>query len=67
MRTTKIRLTAINEERIGLRGAYLDIFFKNAVRLRKARNVGDEEVVNNFVLGTLNFCKEMGMLDFERI
>lgn len=61
---TKIKLTKINEDRIGWHGKMLDRYFNETLFLRKARNIGDEEIVNNYVLGQLNKCKEFGGIDF---
>ena len=64
---TKIRITNINENVIGWHGQFLDKYFKETLMLRYARNIDDEEVVNNYVLGQLNKCKEFGGIDFIKI
>lgn len=61
MRTTKVRLTAIycNEPK--------EWFFGTILLLRKIRNVGDVEVVNNYQLGRMNEAKRFVQIDFEKI
>lgn len=44
----RIRITAIRDF-----GRNQDLYCKNSLLLRTARKVGDEEVVNNFVIGRL--------------
>ena len=65
--TTKIRLTKVDEKRIGWSGANLERFMATTLWLRTARKAGDEEVVNNFMLSALNYAKGLGMIDFEKI
>ena len=64
---TKIKITKIDENIIGWHGPFLDRYFNETLFLRTARNVGDEEVVNNYVLGQLNKCKNFGGIDFIKI
>ena len=64
MAKTKIKLTEINENKIGWHGPMLERYFNDTLFLRTARKVGDEEVVNNYVLGQLNKCKEFGGINF---
>ena len=45
----------------------LERWFNEVLLLRHARNVGDEEVVNNYVLGQLNKYKEYNMINFIKI
>lgn len=61
MRTTKVKLTAIynNEPK--------DWFFGKYLLLRKIRNIGDIEVVNNYQLGKMNEAKRNGEIDFEKV
>jgi hypothetical protein len=44
----RIRITSIRDF-----GRNQDLYCKNCLLLRTARRVGDEEVVNNFVVGRL--------------
>lgn len=44
----KIRITSISDF-----GRNQDLYCKSCLLLRTARRVGDEEVVNNFVVGRL--------------
>ena len=64
MAKTKIKLTEINTQKIG---SMLERWFNEVLLLRHARNVGDEEVVNNYVLGQLNKYKEYNMINFVKI
>jgi len=64
---TKIKITEINENIIGWHGDMLNRYFNETLMLRHARNVGDEETVNNYVLGQLNKCKEFGGINFKKI
>ncbi len=64
---TKIKITYINEDRIGWHYDMLKRYFNETLCLRTARKVGDEEVVNNYVLGQLNKCKAFGGIDFIKI
>lgn len=61
MRTTKVRLTALNCNEP------TEWFFGTILRLRKIRKVGDVEVVNNYQLGRMNESKRFGQIDFEKI
>ena len=67
MAKTKIKLIEINPKKIGWEGPMLDRWFNEILLLRHARNVGDEEVVNNYVLGQLNKYKEYNMINFIKI
>ena len=67
MAKTKIKLTEINIQKIGWKGSMLERWFDEVLLLRYARNVGDEEVVNNYVLGQLNKYKEYNMINFVKI
>lgn len=67
MAKTKIKLTEINTQKIGWTGSMLERWFNEVLLLRHARNVGDEEVVNNYVLGQLNKYKEYNMINFVKI
>lgn len=64
MRTTRIRLTEVNTT---WKGGYLEMYMKSTLGLRTARKVGDEENVNNYVLGQLNRHKETGEINFVRV
>ncbi len=64
---TKIKLTSINKTLLDYPESYLEHYFKNTLLLRYIRKVGDEEVVNNYVLGQLNRAKENRLIDFEKI
>ena len=44
-----------------------DRYMNETLLLRKARKVGDEENVNNYVLGQLNRHKEFGEIDFVKV
>lgn len=66
-RTTRIKITAIDTTKIGWQGEYLERFFEKVLKLRTARRVGDEESVNNYVLGQLNICKSYGGIDFIKV
>ena len=61
MRTTRIRITAIESD-IPAK-MYLQYF----LRLRKCEKVGDEETVNNYQLGLLNESKRNGQIDFIKV
>ena len=61
MKTTKVRLTAINNSNPK------EWFFGSYLMLRKIRNVGDVEVVNNYQLGKMNEAKRNGSIDFEKV
>lgn len=67
MNKTRIRLTKINNDKLGWNSLYINHYLSKTLLLRYARAVGDEEVVNNFVLGQLNRAKENGLIDFEKI
>ena len=61
---TRIRLTAI---KVDWKGQMLERYLDQTCFLRTARKVGDEEVVNNFVLGRLNDQKSKVCIDFEKV
>ena len=67
MAKTKIKLTKVDEIRIGWHGAMLERYMNETLALRSARKVGDEEVVNNYQLGQLNRAKSYGGIDFVKI
>lgn len=64
MRKTKIRITGIF---INWQGQMRNRYMNETLFLRTARKVGDEEVVNNFVLGTLKRHQELGEITFEKV
>lgn len=66
-RTTRIKITAIDATKIGWRGEYLERFFEKVLKLRTARRIGDEESVNNYVLGQLNVCRSYCGIDFIKV
>lgn len=59
---TKIRIVEIENH-----GRCHDMWCDRILWLRKARQVGDEEVVNNTVLGKLKEAQNQGHLQFEII
>ena len=67
MAKTRIRITEVNENRIGWHGKMLDRYMNETLFLRTARKVGDEEVVNNFQLGQLNRAKAYGGIIFVKV
>lgn len=61
---TRIRLTGIFTDWQGkMRERYMD----ETMLLRTARKVGDEENVNNYVLGILKRHQDMGQISFENV
>jgi len=58
--TVKIEITAINSGAIPK-----DIFMSKFMMLRTAKNVGDTETVNMYVLGKLRQAKLQGTIDFK--
>ncbi len=61
---TRIRITGIFTDWQGrMRDRYMD----ETLLLRSARKVGDEENVNNYVLGILNRAQESGQISFEKV
>ena len=61
---TRIRITGIYTSWQGrMRDRYMD----ETLMLRIARKVGDEENVNNYVLGQLNRHKAFREIDFEKV
>lgn len=61
---TKIRITGIKTH---WQGKMRDRFMNETLFLRTARNAGDEEVVNNFVLGQLRKHQQSGEITFEEL
>ena len=61
---TRIRITSINTD---WKGQMLDRYMNETLFLRTARKVGDEENVNNFVLGQLKRHQEFGEITFEKV
>lgn len=61
---TKIRITGIKTH---WQGKMRDRFMNETLFLRTARNVGDEETVNNFVLGQLRKHQQSGEITFEEL
>lgn len=61
---TKIRITVIKTH---WQGKMRDRFMNETLFLRTARNVGDEETVNNFVLGQLRKHQQSGEITFEEL
>ncbi len=61
---TRIRITAINTS---WRGAMRERYMNETLLLRTARNVGDEENVNNYVLGQLNRYMDFWEIDFVKV
>lgn len=61
---TRIRLTAINTS---LQGKMRERYMDEILLLRRARKVGDEEIVNNYVLGQLNRHQETGEISFIKL
>ena len=64
MAKTRIRLTAINTN---WKGAMRERFMNETLMLRSAREIGDEEIVNNYVLGQLNRHQETGEIQFIKV
>lgn len=62
--STRIRITAIHTD---WKGKMLERYMNETLLLRHARNVGDEENVNNYVLGQLNKHQESGEIEFEKV
>jgi len=67
MAKTKVKLISINKTLLNYPESYLDHYFNYTLFLRNIRKVGDEEVVNNYVLGLLNNAKELGLIDFIKL
>lgn len=61
---TRIRITGIFTD---WQGRQRDRWMDETLLLRYARKVGDEENVNNFVLGTLKRHQEYGEITFEKV
>lgn len=59
---TRIKIVEIENH-----GRFHDMWCDRILWLRKARRVGDEEVVNNTVLGKLKEAQNQGHLQFEII
>ena len=64
MNKTKIRITSL---KTSWQGRMRERFMNETLFLRTARNVGDEEVVNNFVLGQLRKHQQYGEITFDEI
>lgn len=64
MNKTRIRITGIHTS---WQGKMRDRFMNETLFLRTARNIGDEEVVNNFVLGQLRNHQQSGEITFEEL
>lgn len=62
--STRIKITAI---RTGWKGKMLERYMNETLLLRHARNVGDEENVNNYVLGQLNKHQAFREIEFEKV
>lgn len=62
MRTTKVRLTALN-----YKGIPTEMYLRRFLLLRTISKVGDTETVNNYQLGLLNEAKSYGQIDYEKI
>lgn len=56
---TQIEITMIQNH-----GRVHELWCKTVLMLRHARNVGDKETVNNYVLSKLRENKEFGEIDF---
>ena len=63
-KTTKIRITGIFTD---WQGKMRERFMNETLFLRTARKVGDEETVNNFVLGQLRRHQEYGEITFDEL
>lgn len=63
-RTTKIRITGIFTH---WQGKMRERFMNETLFLRTARKEGDEEVVNNFVLGQLRKHQQSGEISFDEL
>lgn len=63
-KTTKIRITGIFTS---WKGQMRERYMNETLFLRKARKVGDEETVNNFVLGQLRRHQEYGEITFDEL
>lgn len=61
---TRIRITSI---KTNWQGKMRERFMNETLFLRTARKEGDEEVVNNFVLGQLRKHQQYGEISFEEI
>lgn len=61
---TRIRITGIKTH---WQGKMRERFMNETLFLRTARKEGDEEVVNNFVLGLLRKHQQYGEITFEEI
>ena len=61
---TRVRITGIHTS---WQGRMRDRFMDETLLLRTARKVGDEENVNNYVLGVLKRYQDLGEISFERV
>ncbi len=59
MSKTRIKIIKIQDH-----GKTHELWCDSFLMLRHARHKGDEEVVNNFVLGTLRRYAQMGAIEF---
>lgn len=64
MNKTRIRITGIHTS---WHGKMRERFMDETLFLRTARKVGDEEVVNNFVLGQLRKHQQSGEISFDEL
>lgn len=64
MNKTRIRITGIHTS---WQGKMRERFMDETLFLRTARKVGDEEVVNNFVLGQLRKHQQYGEISFDEL
>lgn len=62
--STRIKITGIYTS---WKGKMRDWYMNETLLLRTARKVGDEENVNNYVLGQLNRHKSFGEIDFVKV
>ena len=63
-KVTRIRITGIFTD---WQGKMRERYMNETLFLRTAREVGDEENVNNYVLGLLNRAQEDGQISFEKV
>lgn len=63
-RTTRIKITGIYTD---WKGKMRERYMNETLMLRTAREVGDEETVNNYVLGQLNRHQETGEITFIKL
>ena len=63
-KVTRIRITGIYTD---WQGQMRERYMNETLLLRTARNVGDEENVNNYVLGLLKRHQDFGEITFEKV